>query len=272
MVYRYKRDKGCDCNYYMAIKKTLFNVFLIFIYTLLLGCIYHVMTFRETLRDDVEHIVSSIDHHLKSVEDELRQLPIPEQCDEPYMTRLRHQVFSSVTLRGIVVGDPNGAFPNLCSNFGSYARRVDEKDWDYSSQGDLLFGKVKFSKYRRDSSYALAIRRANGLVIGLVNPRAILGWWVSPVSEDINITLLFTEEEDIKLERLNLPVNEDTYLYSEESEAYPYEILVHKSTSEVKHRIVTFGYRLLGLFVVLYSIVLIYFVRYQVRRDDVETS
>lgn len=219
---------------FMPIKKTLFNVFLIMIYTWLLGSIYHVMTFRDNLSDDVERIVAKIDAHLSTVEQELRQLPILEHCDSTYMTLLRERVFNSVTLRGLIVGDPQGAFPNLCSNFGLYGRHVDEKDWDYSSRGDLLFGKVKFSKYRRDSSFALAVRREDGLLIALVNPMAILGWWIGPDNHKSNITLSFTDEENIRLERFGFSQSDSTptYSFSLSSDVFPYQISVHRSSAE----------------------------------------
>ncbi|MCW8345674.1 hypothetical protein MD535_06580 [Vibrio sp. ZSDZ65] len=246
------------------------------IYTWLLGSIYHFMTFRDNLSDDVERIVAKIDAHLSTVEQELRQLPILEQCDSTYMTLLRDRVFNSVTLRGLIVGDPLGKFPNLCSNFGLYGRHVDEKDWDYSSRGDLLFGKVKFSKYRRDSSFALAIRREDGLLIGLVNPKAILGWWIGPDNKKSNITLSFTDEENIRLELFGFSQSDSisTYSFSLSSQVFPYQISVHRSSKEFFYQLMTFSYRLIGVFTAIYGVLLggLFVLRHRNRRDNLETS
>ncbi|MCL9773790.1 hypothetical protein [Vibrio methylphosphonaticus] len=246
------------------------------IYTWLLGSIYHVMTFRDNLRDDVEQIVTRIDAHLSTVEQELRQLPVLQQCDSTYMTLLRERVFNSVTLRGLIVGELQGPFPNLCSNFGLYSRHVDERDWDYSSRGDLLFGKVKFSKYRRDSSFALAVRRNDGLVIALVNPKAILGWWIGPNNKKSNITLSFTDEEAIRIERFGFSQSDSTLTYSFglSSDVFPYQISVHRSSTEFLSQLVTFSYRLIGLFTAIYGALLGYLlmVKHRNRGDNVERS
>ncbi|MFC5080063.1 hypothetical protein ACFPCW_20480 [Vibrio thalassae] len=210
-----------------------------------------MMTFREELSCDAELIIERIDKQLSMIETELRSIPIDKKCPPETQTALAHHVFNSVGIRGIVMANTVNEDPNYCSNFGQHERLIDEAFWDARQVDDVIFARLHVTEFRRDLSFALAVYRGEKIVIGTINPRVILGWWIEPYNNDARVTMSFPGSSNIILDRNQTAFSGKELSISVASERYPVEIKVTKTVGLLTNRIKTFFIRLsvLGLIV-----------------------
>lgn len=252
----------------MVTRRTWQNLSLIFLYTLLIGCVYQMMTFREELSCDAEQVVGRIDEHLSKIESELRAIPIAETCTSDVQTALAHHVFNSTGIRGVVIANTVNDDPNYCSNFGAHERLIDEAFWDARQEGDVIFARLHVTEFRRDLSFALAVYRGDQIVIGTINPRVILGWWIEPYNNDARITMSFPESSNVLLDRNQSAFSGKELSTSLASERYPFTIKVTKTMGLLTNRIKTFFIRLSVLGFIVFGAVFAVDIYSRLRSDQ----
>ncbi|MGR5092282.1 hypothetical protein ACPV5O_02165 [Vibrio maritimus] len=230
----------------MFSKRTWQNLILIFLYTLLVGCVYQVLTFRQELSDSAERVLNQVESQLATIEDELRSIYVTNECSEEVQRTLAHHVFKSVGLRGLAVGERSSAgnVKNVyCSNFGPQTGEVDDTFWNARAQRDIVFAKLKIKQYRRDLSYALAVIGNGKIAIGTINPRIILGWWVEPMIQDTQLELFFSDGERLIIAGQRVQ-DDEGFESTARSERYPIMIKATQPTFVLQERMVTFFQRL----------------------------
>ncbi|MGR5175699.1 hypothetical protein [Vibrio mediterranei] len=210
-----------------------------------------MLTFREELSSDAETIVRRIDAQLSKIEADLRSVPTPEICNVQEQTALAHHVFKSVGIRGLVMADTASSDPKYCSNFGTQERLIDEAFWQAKQVEDVIFARLQVTEHRRDLSFALAVYRDDKIVIGTINPRVVLGWWIEPYDNDARVTMSFPDSDMPLLDRNQSEFAGKELSTSLMSSRYPIEIKVTKTMGLLTNRIETFFVRLsiLGLLV-----------------------
>lgn len=227
-------------------KRTWQNLILIFLYTLLVGCVYQVLTFRQELSDSAERVLNQVETQLTTIEDELRSIYVPTECSEEVQRILANHVFRSVGLRGLAVGERlvTGQAKNVyCSNFGLQIGKVDDTFWNARYQRDIVFAKLKIKQYRRDLSYALAVIKDGKIAIGTINPRIILGWWVEPAIPNTHLEFSFSDGERLITTGEAIAEGEG-FESTVQSERYPIMIKATQPAFVLQERLMTFLQRL----------------------------
>ncbi len=252
-------------------KRTWQNLIFIFLYTLLIGCVYQVLTFRQELSHSADQILSKVEFQLSKIEKELRSVYQPTDCSIETQKLLAHHVFRSLGLRGLGVGTVQSGNEEsfiACSNFGQHKAAVTSEFWDARYSRDVAFAKIKQIEYRRDPSYALAIIKDNTIVLGAINPRIILGWWIEPFSPQTKAVLSFNDGEALLSRGIDI---DDGIEMSTYSERYPIMVRVTQPITVVWDKLLTFIERLtLGGVLAFGSLLLFDVYRRSTRRENPE--
>jgi hypothetical protein len=254
-------------------KRTWQNLIFIFLYTLLIGCVYQVLTFRQELSSSADQILSKVEFQLSKIERELRAVYQPTDCSIEAQKVLAHHVFRSLGLRGLAVGTVQSGNEEsfiACSNFGQHKAAVTSTFWDARYSRDVVFAKIKQIEYRRDPSYALAIIKDNTIVLGAINPRIILGWWIEPFFPQTQAVLSFSDGEELLSRGIDI-ADGDGIEMTTDSERYPIQIRVTQSITVLWGKLLTFIERLmLGGVLVFGSLLLFDVYRRSTRRANPE--
>lgn len=242
----------------MRLKQTTANLFYIFIYTLLVGCVYQFFTFREQASHEAEQVLEGIEQQLAQIQSELeiissQVLPI-EYCDTRMQTELGHTVFRSVPIRGLFLGSQTDGVYDICSNLGPTTQVLDDRFWDEERMHNVGFAKVHFVRADGNTSFALALYQGRDVAVATINPSAILGWWIQHVPHKTYRVLHFPNSEQPLLEQGILADNQ--YKTTKVSEHFPISISVYKDTELYVQGMVTFAIRLLCAFGVVVILVL----------------
>lgn len=242
----------------MRLKQTTANLFYIFIYTLLVGCVYQFFTFREQASQEAEQVLEGIEQQLSQIQSELefisdQVLPVGA-CDSSMQTELGHTVFRSVPIRGLFVGSQTDGVYEICSNLGPTKQVLDASFWNEERKHNIGFAKVHFVRSDGNTSFALAVYQGDDVAVATINPSAILGWWVQQAPNQTYRVLHFSSSEQPLLEQGNLAQNQ--YKTTKTSERFPISISVYKDTSLYIQGMVTFAIRLLCAFGVVVILVM----------------
>jgi hypothetical protein len=256
----------------MQLKRSFTNIFYIFLYTLLIGCVYQFFTFREQAHQEAQQVLSGVERQLTQIQSELHVLssylfPI-EVCDKAMQTELGHAVFRSVSMRGLFLGTKQPEHYQFCRNLGPTNQALDSSFWNEARIGNVGFAELRSPTHDRNSSFALALYQNENVAIATINPTAILGWWVQDASELTHRILHFSNNETPLLEK-HISSYEG-YKATKESQQFPIAISVYKNTALYRQGIVTFIVRLLVVFgIVVGAIALIGFRKKQVQPEKV---
>lgn len=162
----------------MRIKQTTANLFYIFIYTLLVGCVYQFFTFREQASQEAEQVLEGIEQQLSQIQSELefisdQVLPLGA-CDSSMQTELGHTVFRSVPIRGLFVGSQTDGVYEICSNLGPTKQVLDASFWNEERKHNIGFAKVRFVRSDGNTSFAFVVYQGHDVAVATINPSAIL--------------------------------------------------------------------------------------------------
>ncbi|MGR5500381.1 hypothetical protein ACQKP3_06635 [Vibrio sp. DNB22_10_4] len=257
----------------MQLKQSFINIFYIFLYTLLIGCVYQFFTFREQAHQEAQQVLSGVERQLTQIQSELHVLsnylfPLAE-CDKSMQTELGHTVFRSISMRGLFVGIKQPDHYQFCSNLGAANQPLDNSFWNEARKGDIGFAKLRSPTHDGNTSFALALYRGENVAIATINPTAILGWWVQEAPQETHRILHFSNDETPLLEKHSTAFGD--YKATKESLLFPISISVYKDTALYRQGIVTFIVRLLVVFgVVVGVIALIGFRKKQVQPEKVQ--
>lgn len=257
----------------MQLKQSFTNIFYIFLYTLLIGCVYQFFTFREQAHHEAQQVLSGVERQLTQIQSELHLLsnylfPIIE-CDKAMQTELGHTVFRSVSMRGVFVGTKQPDYYQICSNLGPTNQPLDDSFWNEVRLGNVGFAELRSPTHDGNTSFALALYQNENVAIATINPSAILGWWVQDAPQEAHRILHFSSDETPLLEK-RIPLD-GGYKATKESSLFPIAISVYKDTALYRQGIVTFIVRLLGVFVLVASaIALIGFRKKQMQTENVQ--
>lgn len=228
-------------------KRTWQNLVFIFLYTFLIGCVYQVLTFRQELSNSADQILSKVEFQLSKIERELRTVYQPIDCSIEAQKVLAHHVFRSLGLRGLAVGKVQDGDEQTfigCSNFGQHKAAVSSQFWDARYARDVAFAKIKQVEYRRDPSFALALIKEDTIVLGAINPRIILGWWIEPFFPDTKAVLSFSDGTPLLSRGIEI-ADEDGFEMTTYSEKFPVMVRVVQPETVLLDKLITFVKRLL---------------------------
>ncbi|GAL33283.1 hypothetical protein JCM19240_1979 [Vibrio maritimus] len=115
--------------------------------------------------------------------------------------------------------------------------------WDARYKRDVAFAKIKQVEYRRDPSFALAIIKDDAIVLGAINPRIILGWWIEPFFPQTNAVLSFSDGEALLSRGIDI-ADGDGIEMTTYSERYPIMVRVTQPITVLWEKLLTFIERL----------------------------
>ncbi|WP_087025606.1 hypothetical protein [Thaumasiovibrio subtropicus] len=246
-------------------RSKLVNFTLIIFYTLLLGALYQVLLSWRDIDAQGEVAVLEIDKRLDAMFAELEGFrDVPDVCSSEFRLRAQRQVYTSLDLRSIVVGYPEGEFPNFCGGLGSYSQRLDSNFWHFAVKDDYVMGLLKVTAYRDDPSVAIGQYHGEAVTLGIVNPRIMLGRWLEPFQKTVSIRLYLDDRSHPILSRAAQaqPSRRHGFSHREitndfSSEKYPYSVSVSMSYGIIAEHIIEFAQRLVKVIAVLILVALI---------------